>query len=166
MVSLVETLQELMGTFVDEEGAREPISVQSMVEDRASAARRAFPEASFELSFPSEPVEVLADDLLPEAFDNVLSNAVLHNPNDDPSVTVEVTADASSVTISVHDDGPGIPADVLPTVFEKGERGFDSPGTGFGLYLVREIVEAYDGSVAVRNHEDGATFELILPRAN
>jgi signal transduction histidine kinase len=51
-------------------------------------------------------------------------------------------------------------------IFEKGEKGFDSPGTGFGLYLVRELVASYDGAIDVENRpEGGAEFTVRLPLA-
>jgi len=82
-----------------------------------------------------------------------------------PTVAVTVTATDETATVHVRDDGPGIAETVLPSVFEKGERGFESPGTGFGLYLVREIVDAYDGEVAVESERgEGTTFSVTLPR--
>lgn len=76
---------------------------------------------------------------------------------------------APSVQISVSDQGPGIPRKDLPMVFEKfyqSERRSDSKvkGTGLGLAIVRHVVEAHDGSVAVRSApEKGSTFTITLP---
>jgi signal transduction histidine kinase len=51
-------------------------------------------------------------------------------------------------------------------IFGKGEKGFNSPGTGFGLYLVQELVASYDGAIDVRNRpEGGAAFTVRLPLA-
>ncbi|WP_227132997.1 GAF domain-containing sensor histidine kinase [Halorubellus salinus] len=165
MVELIETLRALMQAFVvDESRETEPVDLRAVVEAEVEGAREAFGHAAFSLSVPDERVTVRADRLLGEVFENLLANAVQHNDRASPSVSVSVVADASTATVRVVDDGPGIPEDVLPAVFEKGERGFDSPGTGFGLYLVREIVDAYDGSVSVQNDDDGATFTVSLPR--
>jgi signal transduction histidine kinase len=165
MVELIETLRALMQAFVvDETRETEPVDLREVVEEEVQGAREAFAHAAFSLSVPDERVTVRADRLLGEVFENLLANAVQHNDRASPTVSVSVVADAETATVRVADDGPGIPEDVLPSVFEKGERGFDSPGTGFGLYLVREIVDAYDGSVSVQNDDDGATFTVSLPR--
>ncbi|WP_323675976.1 GAF domain-containing protein [Halorubellus sp. PRR65] len=164
MVELIETLRALMQAFVvDETRETEPVDLRAVVEAEVEGAREAFPAAEFSLSMPDERVTVLADRLLGEVFENLLANAVQHNDRASPSVSVSVVAEGTTATVRVGDDGPGVPEDVLPSVFEKGERGFDSPGTGFGLYLVREIVDAYDGSVSLQN-DDGATFAVTLPR--
>ena len=164
MVELIETLRALMQAFVaDESRETEPKDLTAVVREEVDAAREAFAGASFSLSTPERPVTVRADELLGEVFENLLANAVQHNDGAAPDVRVVVEADGDVASVRVSDDGPGIPEDVLPTVFEKGERGFDSPGTGFGLYLVREIVDAYDGSVSVTNDDEGATFAVTLP---
>jgi signal transduction histidine kinase len=167
MVELIETLRALMQAFVvDENRETMPKDLTAVVRDEVGAAREAFGDASFSLSTPEEPVTVRADELLGEIFENLLANAVQHNDAGAPNVRVVVEADGGVASVRVSDDGPGIPEEVLPTVFEKGERGFDSPGTGFGLYLVREIVDAYGGSVSVTNDDEGATFAVILPLAD
>ena len=52
------------------------------------------------------------------------------------------------VDIVVRDDGDGIPAELLPRVFDRFVNGPDSPGSGLGLAIVRDIVEAHGGSVS------------------
>src|SRR5690606_3128172 len=80
---------------------------------------------------------------------NLLDNAIKYT---DPGGTVRVALhrnDAHAVLV-VSDDGHGIPADELPRVFERFERGRSTPhvgGTGLGLSLVRELVEAHGGKV-------------------
>ena len=167
MVELIETLRALMQAFVvDEHRETEPTDLTEVVREEVDAARETFADGSFSLSTPEGVVTVQADELLGEIFENLLANAVQHNDGAAPTVSVTVEADGDVASVRVSDDGPGIPEDVLPTVFEKGERGFDSPGTGFGLYLVREIVDAYDGSVSVTNDDEGATFAVTLPLAD
>ena len=69
---------------------------------------------------------------------------------------------------SVHSDGEPIPPSALPTVFEAWRRGEKKggQGVGLGLYIVRQIVVAHGGTVAVDSHPlDGTTFTVTLPRA-
>lgn len=67
------------------------------------------------------------------------------------------------IFIRVADDGPGIDSEFLPRAFEKFEKNSFSSGTGLGLYMVRLMVEALGGSIAVDTSPDGTTFQLALP---
>lgn len=64
---------------------------------------------------------------------------------------------------SVADDGPGIPSEFLPRLFEKFEKSSFSSGTGLGLYMVRLMVEALQGSLAVKTSSRGTTFQIAIP---
>ena len=71
-------------------------------------------------------------------------------------------------TITVLDDGPGIPPDVMPNVFERFTRGTssrsrESGSTGLGLAIVRAIVEAHHGDVRVTSHPGQTAFVVHLP---
>lgn len=65
--------------------------------------------------------------------------------------------------ITVSDDGPGIPAEFVPRVFEKFEKSSFSSGTGLGLYLARLMVEALQGSLAVETSAQGSRFRVAVP---
>ncbi|MFB6136394.1 MAG: PAS domain-containing protein [Halobacteriaceae archaeon] len=169
MIDLVETIRTLMNVVVeDNDPELGAVPLDEVLTDQVHLAREAFPEAEFDLD--ARPgVEVVADELLEEAVENLLTNAVQHNDAEPPRVAVEV-ADVGdeAVTVTVSDNGPGVPEDVRADVFEKGSRGFESPGTGFGLHLVHEIIDSYGGDVRVENgtgEYGGATFTLTLDLA-
>jgi signal transduction histidine kinase len=66
--------------------------------------------------------------------------------------------------LAVHDDGPGIAAELLPHVFERFVRGPDSPGSGLGLPIVADIAAAHGGSATIESPPgDGTTVRLLLP---
>ena len=71
----------------------------------------------------------------------------------------------STATISVTDAGEGVPAELVPQLFDRLAAGGASGGTGLGLYLVRQIARAHGGDVSYRAPEDGSPteFELRLP---
>ena len=100
---------------------------------------------------------------------NLLDNAVRHSP---PQTTVRLRAEprAGYAEIVVEDEGIGIdPAD-LPRVFERFYSGRGSEvkgGSGLGLFLVRELVQAHEGSVDIRNRTDraGTVVTVLLPLA-
>lgn len=165
MTDLVETIRALMRAVVaGQEHDLETVELPTVLLSEVNLARDAFPEAEFEVS-EMPTVSVVADDLLSEVFENLLTNAVQHNDSETPRVDVDVEADGETVTVVVADNGPGIPPDLEASIFEKGTKGFASPGTGFGLHIVREIVDAYGGDVEVTNTDTGAVFEVTLPRA-
>jgi signal transduction histidine kinase len=96
---------------------------------------------------------------------NLLSNAVHHGDVSKPIVITLRGAD-EVVTFSVHNSGSPIDRAALATLFEPYRRGrFGGQGLGLGLYIVREVLEANGGGIAV--HSDaasGTTFSAILPR--
>jgi signal transduction histidine kinase len=118
---------------------------------------------------PSGPLLARAD---PARLDrivlNLLTNALKYSPAGSP---VEVGAAATDgwVTIRVADDGPGIPPEDLPHVFERfyrGRRTAARGGLGLGLYSVRLLVEAHGGTVrAEAGRKGGTTFHVALPAA-
>jgi PAS domain S-box-containing protein len=101
---------------------------------------------------------------------NLVSNAIKFAPKGG-RVVVRLEAVRSEVKIAVEDDGPGIPEDFLPHVFERfrqadasSTRGYK--GLGLGLAIVRHLVELHGGEVHAGNREDGpgAVFTVVLPR--
>jgi signal transduction histidine kinase len=115
---------------------------------------------------------VLADpDRLERALGNLVDNAIHYTP---PPGRVTLTArplGRNEVEIMVADTGVGIPAESLPRIFERfyrADRGREREHghAGLGLAIVREIVEAHGGRIAVQSQlRRGTTFRLTLPRA-
>ena len=167
MAELIETMRSLMTILTDENQQLKPVDLESVLWGELRQARTAHRDATFELRGDLSAVgAVSANELLPEVFENLLTNAVQHNDTDSPAITVTVESEDDHVTVHVSDNGPGVPDRLKDRVFEKGEKYFDSPGTGFGLYLAREIVEGYGGSISVDDNDPtGAVFSITLPRA-
>ena len=108
-------------------------------------------------------------DFLREVMDNLIENALKYTP-EGGSVYVNVRGDGDRVVINVTDTGIGISADDLDHIFQKFYRADNSDtreigGTGLGLYLVKQRVEAMGGKVwAESAFGDGSTFYVSLPR--
>ncbi|MGW4176015.1 sensor histidine kinase [Streptomyces rubiginosohelvolus] len=130
-----------------------------------------------ELPEAAEPVTVRADpERLQQVLVNLLANARTHTP---PGTTVTVSVrppvrGGGPVTLEVRDDGPGIPAELLPHVFERfarGDasraRGADGGGatgsTGLGLAIVQAVVSAHGGRVRVESAPGRTVFAVELP---
>jgi signal transduction histidine kinase len=83
-------------------------------------------------------------------------------------VTVRISADADSVSVSVADNGLGIPERDIDRLFERYVRGGNVAGTvgaGVGLYLVKLVVELHRGTITVSSTEGrGSQFTVRLPR--
>ncbi|MFE3434214.1 sensor histidine kinase [Streptomyces sp. NPDC059171] len=132
-----------------------------------------------ELPGAAEPVTVRADpERIQQVLVNLLANARTHTP---PGTTVTVSVQppargAGPVLLEVRDDGPGIPRELLPHVFERfarGDasrtRGADGGGatgsTGLGLAIVQAVVAAHDGRVRVESAPGRTVFTVELPAA-
>jgi two-component system, OmpR family, sensor kinase len=113
------------------------------------------------------PLQMTGDPkLLFHAFSNLMSNAIKYSAS---GSTVEISAglDAGKVLVTVKDTGIGIPGKDIDQLFERYFRGSNVSGivgTGVGLYLVKMVVEAHCGEVAVESTEgEGSKFSVRLP---
>ncbi|SDQ52065.1 PAS domain-containing sensor histidine kinase [Quadrisphaera sp. DSM 44207] len=108
--------------------------------------------------------EVWADpDRLEQILSNLVGNAVRHGEGA-VDLSVRPDPDGDGVVVLVEDEGEGIPEEHLGMVFTKFWRGNRRGGTGLGLYVVRGLVEAHDGRIAVsRSPAGGARFRIALP---
>lgn len=125
--------------------------------------------AGVQLIHDANDVQITADpDRLLQVITNLLSNAVKFSP-DKSTVSVTLRAGSSGVTLSVIDQGRGIPADKLDTIFDRFQQvdASDSRqkgGSGLGLAICRTIVQQHGGKIwAERNSVCGSTFRVVLP---
>src|SRR5206468_12024189 len=127
----------------------------------ARAAGRA-PGLAYELDF--RPTLVRGDpDALERAIGNLVDNALKWSPPDG-----RIRISAADGTVEVSDDGPGIPADDLPYIFDRFYRSAQAralPGSGLGLAIVRRIAEMHHGTVESIPQEHGVTFRLSVPES-
>ncbi len=161
--------------------ARQPVRLQDLVERISERHRLAAEARGVELSATIVPdLFARADpELLEQAIDNLVANALQHGG---PGTRVHITAQPALtgsdrtpfVRIRVSDNGPGIPPEALPRLFERfyrvepteGETQRPS-GFGLGLAIAREIVAAHGGTIAVESQPgQGTTFVIDLPAAS
>ncbi|MDF1553406.1 MAG: HAMP domain-containing sensor histidine kinase [Deferrisomatales bacterium] len=151
---------------------REAFPLAELVQDVVQKLRVALEQVGVEVAFqvPSALPPVDGDlGLVERAVENLLTNAVRHSP-EGGAVQVAFDAAGGRVRLRVRDQGPGIPPDEFPQLFERFYRGGRSrargEGTGLGLAIVRRIAELHGGRVTAANHpEGGAEFVLELPAA-
>ncbi|MEU0043464.1 HAMP domain-containing sensor histidine kinase [Streptomyces werraensis] len=141
-----------------------------LVVDTVSDARAAGPGHHWRLDLPDAPTPVTADAArLQQVLVNLLANARTHTPPG-TTVTARVRHEDSWLRVDVTDDGPGIPPELLPHVFERFARGDSARtratgSTGLGLAIVRAVTVAHGGSVTVDSVPGRTVFTLRLPAA-
>ncbi len=117
------------------------------------------------LSRESAPAEGIGDEQRVQQIGRVLvDNAIRHNPRG-TNVRVATGAVDGVVTLTVSDDGPGIPAETQEHLFERFYRGqgTTATGTGLGLAIARELAQRMDGDISLTTAEGHTEFVLSLP---
>ncbi len=170
---------------------RDAVDVSRMAIEATSDSRVARPDHRWMLELPDDPVLVSGDQhRLHQVLGNLLSNAGRHTP-EGTTVTVRVSAELPPgepaagresvqhgtvppgpwMVLTVTDDGPGIPADLLPDLFERFTRADTSrshatnaASTGLGLAIVDAVVAAHGGAVLVTSRPGMTRFTIVLPR--
>jgi PAS domain S-box-containing protein len=142
------------------------VVTQALETVRPAAAAR---DVALDSQLVAREVPIVGDpSRLQQVVWNLLSNAIKFTPRGG-HVRVHLQAEASTVCVTVEDDGPGIDAQFLPHVFERFRQADASStrrhgGLGLGLAIVRHLVELHGGSVHVHNAAGGgAVFEIRLP---
>ncbi|MEV7716223.1 HAMP domain-containing sensor histidine kinase [Streptomyces sp. NPDC088184] len=172
MTGMVEDLLLLARLDAGRPLGLESTDLSPVVVDAVSDARAAGDLGHhWRLELPDEPATVRGDPMrLHQVLVNLLANARTHTPPG-TTVTVRVTSaalDRPWVTLEVRDDGPGIPPELLPHVFERFARGDASRSrgagsTGLGLAIVQAVVAAHGGRVAVESVPGRTVFAVRLP---
>ncbi len=121
-----------------------------------------------EMEIPAEPIWVDGDaSRLEQVFSHIVSNALRYSPVEQPiKVVCEERKDEHEVTVSISDQGPGIPASRQKDLFEQFYRSDMSRagGLGMGLYISRTIVEAHGGRISIDSvPSTGTTVHVVLP---
>jgi len=178
----IESESARMGRMVEdlltlsrfEGGYRPPmteVDLTKLLLDAVDDARVTGRQDQWELAVPDQPVEVIGNARwLFQAIAAVLANAHAHTP---PGSIVRVTLRRSGgmAEVTIADNGPGIPPDLLPAVFERFVRSSDESrydgriGVGLGLSVVHQIMQAHAGSATATSGPVGAEFVLRVPLA-
>lgn len=138
--------------------------IRSVVFSFESMAERQ--NISLNTSFPKEPDNAFYDrDKLEKIIGNLLSNAFKYTP-DSGAVTVIVQHDDSHFTLEISDTGKGIDKEAVKHIFERFYRveGSEEKGSGIGLALTKELVDAHNGRISVSSHVGkGTSFKVRIP---
>ena len=168
MTSLVEDLLLLARLDNGRPLERTPVDITRLVLETVSDAHAAGPHHEWKLDLPDEALEVIGDEArIRQVIINLLANARRHTP-EGTTVTTGVHRADGHVVISVCDNGPGIPQDLVPHIFERFIRGDSARtrtegSTGLGLSIVHAVVTAHRGWVTVQSEPGDTRFQIWLP---
>lgn len=169
MLEMVTQLLRTVDAEIYEQLKWEPCALQSIMRKVVHDVEGMALSKSIDVNMQvdGDPYEIVADATrLYHAILNLVENAVKYSP---PETNVSLVASfgEEGAVIDISDEGPGIPEDDLPHIFEKYYRGKTAQqqqGNGLGLAVVRTIVEAHGGRVNAQNRpQGGAQFTINLP---
>jgi signal transduction histidine kinase len=161
-------LNELIISIIDDIMAAE---AESMVYGLPARRKE---KNNVKISYQPRPLHVHADrNRIAQVISNLLNNALKFTSEGHVMITAEKKRETNSnndpevVIISVCDSGSGVDSEIMPRLFTKfSSKSFS--GTGLGLYICKNIVEAHGGRIWAENNKDtnGATFSFTLPLLN
>jgi signal transduction histidine kinase len=161
---LVEDLRTLVLTDAGSLALhKEPTDLGALVHDTVESFRSQAESAGIALTTEiAEKLPTVEVDpaRIRQVIGNLLSNAIRHTPSGG-SIKVAVSSSGNQITITITDTGEGIPADLLPHVFERFVKGPNSTGSGLGLAIAHEIIHAHGGSMELQNRPGGGTVVTV-----
>ena len=143
---------------------RQLVDVEELVRGAAARVERLDPDVAIEILIDGDLDELLGDySLLDQLMGNLLENAVRHSPRPG-TVTVQVEAKAHGVTVTVRDQGPGVPPDQRHAIFKPFQSGAAAGTSGLGLAICEAIIRSHAGTISVDDSPGGgAAFVVTLP---
>jgi signal transduction histidine kinase len=149
--------------------SREPVEVAGLVARAVETVQPLIAERAhqFTVDVPDEPIRVFGDPLrLTQALGNVLANAAKYTERQG-RISLGARQSDGMVEIRVRDSGIGIPADLLPLIFDmftqlNHETGRSQSGLGIGLALVRKLLDMHGGTVTASSEGDGMGSEFLI----
>lgn len=170
-------MAELVGRLLElsrlESGAslnRETVDLSALVREVWAPLTLQLEQKEITLALELQEIQIGGDRMrLKEAIENLASNALRHCTRGG-RIQVRLERHGAQVSLSVYNDGPAVPAEDLPHLFEPFYRGDkshnrDSGGTGLGLAIVRAAVVAHGGDCSAENRKGGVCFYIRLPLA-
>jgi two-component system, OmpR family, sensor kinase len=168
MTTLVEDLLLLARLDAGRPLESAEVDLTRLAVDAISDAHAAGPDHRWQLDVPDEPLLVIGDAArLHQVLTNLLGNARTHTPAG-TEVQISLKRQGQTALIEVHDNGPGIPADLMPDIFERFSRGEQSRSrtagsTGLGLAIVAAVVAAHAGQIVATSRPGDTRFSVRLP---
>lgn len=163
-----EIFDDFLDFIKEKPVVKAPVNLQHLIESVVAMATGTDKQhLSIQQSVPSELLVPLDERKIKRALLNLINNAIAAleaKKIKDPSIQISASLDVKSnqVKIAVADNGPGIPTEIINTLFDPFITTDTVNGTGLGLAIVKQCITAHGGSINVANN-NGAVFSIILP---
>jgi two-component system OmpR family sensor kinase len=144
----------------------EPIDLSDVLATCVADARERYPHAEIRLVDDTDRPAVVATRRVESLFEHLIANAVEHNTAESPRIEVAVACNWNEVTVTVADDGGGLPDRQRRILLDGTLPEYDDPGSGFGLTIVRLLATESDADIDVGSgiDGDGVGIELAFRR--
>lgn len=157
LIENIRKLREVKGENI------EKVDLSSAIEKALEDKNIKEHDEEIEISYKDPECRVLGGTMLKEAFSQLIDNSISHSNCERIRITSRVSNDKCIVTI--EDNGSGIPEDIKDDIFDKAWSGKGKRGSGLGLYLVKKIIEKYEGDIELKDSElGGARFDVYLKK--
>jgi signal transduction histidine kinase len=166
MTSQILTLYRVseQGEDIQRDGVQPVRVINDVLKDAADYAEHRGVDCLLTISPDCRHASVLGDKgLLQRAFDNILQNALDHTPPG-RKVHIAMQAEHQQLVLNIRDEGPGVPDEVLPHLFEpfyRADKSRGGKGWGLGLAIARDIVAIHDGQIEAFNAENGGLLVVV-----
>jgi PAS domain S-box-containing protein len=175
--NLVTTVRKL-SEIEESEIQIQSTGCRQVLDEAIKFLRKSVPnkELFVKVDAPEKEINVLANELLLDAFENILGNAAKYNINPIIEIIVKISRVSEKsqnyVKVEFIDNGIGVPDKSKQAIFQKGyKKDSKVRGLGMGLSLVKKIIEIYNGKIWIEDkvegdHSQGSNFILLIPEAS
>ena len=141
------------------------IEIDPVIEEAIASITGDYPDRSLEWvgNAPGITVQTIDRELLAWVISELIENAIVHGPDDDGAITIDVTVGEETVEIAVIDNGAGVPESEIDAIQSTVETALDH-GSGVGLWLARWTAQRSDGSLEFEERSERNAVCLTLPR--
>jgi len=142
----------------------QPVRLDSLIRDVLMRNKARQKDLEVELNIADSPLVQVDAVRVSQVLDNFFGNAIKYAPG--AKIVIDLTEEDGHAHIRFSDNGPGISAEHLPYIFERFYRvsGTGRSGTGLGLFICKQIIEAHHGNISVESKPgEGTTFFIDLP---
>jgi signal transduction histidine kinase len=149
-----------------------PVDLRALIDESAiDAGLRSHPDLTYDNTVPDDVTIKVDPDQLARVLVNLMKNArealeAARDKTTDPRVTVAFARQPAGYTISIADNGPGLPPRARDNLFVAFEGSAKAGGTGLGLAIARELVAAHGGTLGYTPLDPGTRFDISLPIAS
>jgi signal transduction histidine kinase len=163
-----EIFEDFLDFIKETPAGRSPVEIEKIVNDGIglTEARNDTSGLALNKNIPSGLMIAGDESKLKRSVMNLINNAVdalTDHKIPNPRIDIVASEDQENVTVVVRDNGPGIPSEIIKTLFEPFITKKKLNGTGLGLAIVKQYITAHGGLIKVEN-DNGAVFTITLPK--